>query len=96
MGTLLYERGDHEGALAITRRVLEVQEQTLDPEDPVIADTLDLGPGRTARIVIRKNLAADRLLDQVILGPGVRLGDPGVRRRVDAARRSLREQVGLS
>lgn len=61
----------------------------------VIADTLDLGPGRTARIVIRKNLAADRLLDQVILGPGVRLGDPGVRRRVDAARRSLREQVGL-
>lgn len=61
----------------------------------VVADTLDLGPGRTARIVIRKDLAGDRLLDQVILGPGVRLGDPGVRRRMDTARRALREQVGL-
>jgi hypothetical protein len=62
----------------------------------VIADSLDLGSGRTARLVIRKDLRQDRLLDQVILGPGVRLGDPGVRPRIGAARRMLREQVGLS
>lgn len=60
----------------------------------VIAETLDLA-GRTARIVIRKDLGQDRLLDQVVLGTGVRLGDPGVRRRIDAVRRALREQVGL-
>ncbi|MFN2318900.1 MAG: hypothetical protein ABR500_04375 [Dermatophilaceae bacterium] len=61
----------------------------------VIADTLDLGQSRAARLVIRKDLGQDRLLDQVILGKGVRLGDPGVRPRVETARRALREQVGL-
>jgi hypothetical protein len=61
----------------------------------VIADTLDLGQSRTARLVVRKDLGHDRLLDQVILGKGVRLGDPGVRERIEAARRALREQVGL-
>ena len=61
----------------------------------VIAETLDLGAGRTARIVIRKDLGADRMLDQVMLGAGVRVGDPGVRRRIDAARAGRREQVGL-
>ena len=62
----------------------------------VIAEFVDLGPERTVRLVIRKNLAADTLLDQVILGRGVRLADPGVKQRVHAARRALREQVGLS
>ena len=61
----------------------------------VVAESLDLGEGRSAKLVIRKNLAEDRLLDQVILGRGVRLADPGVRERVMVARRSLREQVGL-
>lgn len=61
----------------------------------VIADSLDLGAGRTARLVIRKDLSRDRLLDQVVLGKGVRLGDPGVRGRIEASRRALREQVGL-
>lgn len=62
----------------------------------VVAESLELGDGRSARLVIRKDLAADRLLDQVILGRGVRLTDPGVRERVAAARLALREQVGLS
>lgn len=61
----------------------------------VIAESLDLGEGRSAKLVIRKDLAADRLLDQVVLGRGVRLADPGVREQVMAARASLREQVGL-
>jgi len=62
----------------------------------VIADSLDLGSGRTVRLVIRKDLRRDRLLDQVILGTGVRLADPGVRSRIEGARRALREQVGLT
>ena len=61
----------------------------------VVAENLDLGSGRSARLVIRKDLAQDRLLDQVLLGKGVRLGDPGVRRRVELTRQALREQVGL-
>lgn len=61
----------------------------------VITESLDLGGGRSVKLVIRKDLSADRLLDQVILGPKVRLADPGVRERVMAARASLREQVGL-
>ena len=61
----------------------------------VVAENLDLGSGRAARLVIRKDLAQDRLLDQVLLGKGVRLGDPGVRRRVELTRQALREQVGL-
>lgn len=62
----------------------------------VIVDTLELGRGRSAKLVIRKDLARDALLDQVILGPGVRLAHPGVRERVERARRALREQVGLT
>jgi hypothetical protein len=61
----------------------------------VIADGIELGGGRSVRLVVRKDLSHDRLLDQVILGRGVRLTDPGVRARVEAARRALREQVGL-
>ena len=41
MATLRFEQGDYEGALALTRQVLAVQEQTRDADDPVIADTLD-------------------------------------------------------
>lgn len=61
----------------------------------VIADTLELAQGRSVRVVIRKDLARDALLDQVILGQGVRLAQPGVRERVERVRLSLREQVGL-
>lgn len=61
----------------------------------VIAEQIDLPASRQVRVVIRKNLAENRLLDQVILGPGVRLAAPGVRDRIEAVRRALREQVGL-
>lgn len=61
----------------------------------VIADDLDLGGGRTAKVVVRKDLSADTLLDQVILGRGVRMADPGVRERIAAGRLAAREQVGL-
>ena len=61
----------------------------------VIAETVDIDDRRSARVVIRKELSRDRLLDQVILGRGVRLADPGVKPRIQAARQQLREQVGL-
>ena len=62
----------------------------------VIAESVEIDDRPIARIVIRKDLAADRLLDQVILARGVRLDAPGVRPRIASARRQLREQVGLS
>jgi hypothetical protein len=61
----------------------------------VLAETVAIDDRRSARVVIRKELARERLLDQVILGRGVRLADPGVRPRIQAARQQLREQVGL-
>lgn len=62
----------------------------------VITEHIELARGRSVRVVIRKNFAQNRLLDQVLLGPGVRLAVPGVKERVESARQSLREQVGLS
>lgn len=61
----------------------------------IIAEQIDFSGTRHARVVIRKNLAENRLLDQVILGPGVRLAAPGVRERIEVVRAALREQVGL-
>lgn len=62
----------------------------------VLAESVDLGNGRSARVVIRKDLADGTLSDQAILGRGVRLADPGVAEAVGDVRSRLREQVGLS
>lgn len=62
----------------------------------IVADEIEMGQRRSIRVVVRKDLARDKLLDQVILGPGVRLAQPGVRDKVAAARLALREQVGLA
>lgn len=61
----------------------------------VLAETVDLGDQRTARVVVRKDLGDQSLLTQAVLGPGVRSSDPGVRPLLDAAVLRLREQVGL-
>ena len=61
----------------------------------VLADEVDLGPKRKARVVVRKELATGALLGQTILGKGVRSTDPGVREETGAALDRLREQVGL-
>jgi hypothetical protein len=61
----------------------------------VLADEVDLGPKRKARVVVRKELATGALLSQTILGKGVRSTDPGVREETGAALDRLREQVGL-
>lgn len=61
----------------------------------VLAERVVLGEGRTARVVIRQDFASGDLLDQVILGRGVRPEDPGVAEETEAALAELREQVGL-
>lgn len=61
----------------------------------VLAEALDLGARRTAKVVVRKDLATGALLSQAVLGPGVRSADPGVSEQVRAGLRRVREQVGL-
>ena len=61
----------------------------------VLAEALDLGGRRTAKVVVRKNLATGALLSQAVLGPGVRSTDPGVSEQVRDGLRRVREQVGL-
>lgn len=61
----------------------------------VLADEVDLGAKRRARVVVRKDLATGSLMGQTILGRGVRSSDPGVREETKAALDRLREQVGL-
>ncbi len=61
----------------------------------VLAETLELPGQRTARVVVRKDLATQGLLTQTILGPGVSMRDPAVSAAVGAALARVREQVGL-
>jgi hypothetical protein len=62
----------------------------------VLAQKVELGERRTARVVIRQDLATGDLLDQVVLGRRVQDSDPGVREQTGAALAELREQVGLA
>lgn len=62
----------------------------------VLAQHVALGERRTARAVIRQDLASGELVEQVLLGKGVRSGDPGVEEQTRAALDFIREQVGLS
>ncbi|MFZ1486443.1 MAG: hypothetical protein WAS95_10355, partial [Nostocoides sp.] len=61
----------------------------------VLVEQLSFGPNRSARVVIRKNLADGSLHDQTVLGRGVRLADPDVAHVVADTRARLREQAGL-
>ena len=61
----------------------------------VLAEIVDLGGRRNAKVVIRKDLADQSLLSQVVIGRGVDPSDPGLRAAVAAAVARLEEQVGL-
>ncbi|MEO7069542.1 MAG: hypothetical protein ABI131_03525 [Nostocoides sp.] len=61
----------------------------------VLAETLRLGGRRTARVVLRQDLATGSMLAQTLLGPGVRAADPGVRQLTQEAMARLKEQVGM-
>jgi hypothetical protein len=61
----------------------------------VLAQRIELGPRRSAKVVIRQDLATGDLVEQVVLGRGVRADDPELTTRTGAALAYLREQVGL-
>ena len=61
----------------------------------VLGEALDLGGRRTARVVVRKDLATGALTSQALLGPGVRSADPGVAEQVRQGLDRVREQVGM-
>lgn len=61
----------------------------------VLMREVDLGPGRKARVAIRKALDTRELSDQVLLGRNSRLDDPLFAREVALARAELRDQVGM-
>ena len=61
----------------------------------VIVESIELANRRTARVVVRKDLATGALLSQALLGPGVRSTDPGVSEQVREGLARVREQVGL-
>ncbi|CCH78556.1 DNA primase [Nostocoides japonicum T1-X7] len=62
----------------------------------VLTDTVSLDGRRTARVVLRQDLATGEMLGQTLLGRGVRSSDPGVIEQTEAALDRLREQVGLA
>jgi hypothetical protein len=61
----------------------------------VLMREVDLGPGRRARVAIRKALDTRELQDQVLFGRGSRPDDPLLAREVALARAELRDQVGM-
>lgn len=60
----------------------------------VLAQRIELGPRRTAKVALRQDLATGDLVEQVVLGRGVRADDPELVARTDASLAYLREQVG--
>ncbi len=61
----------------------------------VLVREVDLGPGRRARVAIRKDLATRELTDQVVLGRAARRDDAELAEHVAQARATLRDQSGL-
>ena len=60
----------------------------------VLAQRIELGPRRWAKTVLRQDLGSGDLVEQVVLGRGVRADDTEMTARTDAALAYLREQVG--
>ena len=61
----------------------------------VLAQRVDLGPRRTAKVALRQDLGAGGLVEQVVFGKGARADDAELHERTRAALAYLREQVGL-
>ena len=60
----------------------------------VLAQRIELGPQRWAKAVLRQDLATGDLVEQVVLGRGVRADDAEMTARTEGALAYLREQVG--
>lgn len=61
----------------------------------VLLREVDLGPRRTARVAVRKDLRTRELSDQVLWGAGSAADDAGLAEAVAVARATLRDQSGL-
>jgi hypothetical protein len=61
----------------------------------VLMRQVDLGPRRTARVTIRKDLSNRELFEDVILSRGARTDDAELMAAIDRARADLRNQAGL-
>ncbi|QFG68854.1 hypothetical protein [Ornithinimicrobium pratense] len=61
----------------------------------VLMRVVDLGPRRTARVTVRKDLATRELDEQVILGRGARSDDAELMASIDRARADVRNQAGM-
>lgn len=61
----------------------------------VLMRVVDLGPRRSARVTIRKDLATRELAEQVVLGRGARTDDAALMAAIHRARDDLRTQTGL-
>lgn len=60
----------------------------------VLAETVTLAAGRTARVAVRRD-GEGELFSQVVADPGVDLDDPEVAARIDAAEGRVRSASGL-
>ena len=60
----------------------------------VLAQRIELGPRRSAKVALRQDLATGDLVEQVVLGRGARADDPELEARTEAVLAYLREQVG--
>jgi hypothetical protein len=60
----------------------------------VLAQRIELGPRRTAKVALRQELATGDLVEQVVLGRGARADDAELATGAEAALAYLREQVG--
>lgn len=61
----------------------------------VLQEHLDLGGGRTARVVIREDLSTRELREQVLLGRRARADDAELAEQIRGVRTLLRDQVGM-
>ncbi len=62
----------------------------------VLAEQVDLGPARRAKVVVRKDLRDQSLFTQVVLARGSEAADPDLRQAITVALARLKEQVGLT
>lgn len=81
-------------SLGVTSMVPETVRERVQAS-VVLTQRVDLGRRRTARAVIRQDLATGALVEQVLLGKGTPSSDEEVARAADQALAYLREQVGL-
>ncbi|MFV0464367.1 MAG: hypothetical protein ACK5MP_14450 [Nostocoides sp.] len=62
----------------------------------VLADQVDIGPRRRARVVVRRDLATGELIGQIVMGRDSSTTDTELITAASAALSGLKEQVGMA